>query len=53
MLFLNHPLILPFLCHKAAIACQIDSNKALNSELKLDLCNCVKTEMIEATAPSQ
>ena len=27
MLFLKQPLILPFLCHKPATACQIDSKK--------------------------
>ena len=51
MLFLNQPLILPFLCHKTATAFQIDSKKVSNSKLKLDLCNCVKIEMIESAAP--
>ena len=53
MLFLKQPLILPFLCHKSATTCQIDSNKVSNSKLKLDLCNCVKIEIIEPTAPTQ
>ena len=53
MLFLKPPLILLFLCHKSATTCQIDSYKVSNSKLKPDLCNCVKTEMIEYTAPSQ
>ena len=51
MLFLKQPLILPFLCHKSATTCQIDSYKVSNSKLKPDLCNCVKAEMIEFTAP--
>ena len=51
--FLKQPLILPFLCHKSATMCQIDSNKVSNSELKLDLCNRVENEMIESTAPLQ
>ena len=53
MLFLKQALILPFLCHKSATTCQIDSYEVSNSKLRLDLCNCVKTEMIESTAPPQ
>ena len=48
MLSLKQPLILPFLRHKSATTCQIDSNKVSNSKLKLDLC---KSEIIESTAP--
>ena len=53
MLFLKQPLILPFLCHKSATAYQIDSKKASNSKLKLDLCNCIKTEITVYAAPPQ
>ena len=53
MLFLKQPLILHFLCHKSATACQIDSKKVSNSKLRLDLSNFVKTEIIEYTAPPQ
>ena len=53
MLFLMQPLILPFLCHKSATTFQIDSNKVSNSKLKPDLCNCVKIEIIDSTAPPQ
>ena len=53
MLFLKQPFTSPFLCHKTATTRQIDSNKVSNSTLKLDLRNCVKTEIIESTAPSQ
>ena len=53
MLFLKQLLILPFLCHNIVTSWQIDSNKVSNSNLKPDLCNCVKTEMIESTAPPQ
>ena len=55
MLFLNlkQGLILSFLCHKLATTCQIDSNKVSNSKLKPVQCNCVKTKMIDATAPPQ
>ena len=53
MLFLKHPLILPLLYHKSVTAGQIDSNKVSNSKLKLDLCNCIKTEIIESTARPQ
>ena len=51
MLLLKQPFILPFLCHKSANTCQIDSNKVSNSKLKPDLCNCVKTDVINSTAP--
>ena len=44
---------LPFLCHKSATTCHIDSYKFSNSKLKSNLCNCVKTNMIEWTAPPQ
>ena len=44
---------LPFLCHKSATTCQIDSNKVSNSKLKLDLYNCVNTEITESIAPPQ
>ena len=53
MPFLKQPLILPFLCHKSATTCPIDSFKVSNSKLNPDLCNCVKTEMIESIAPPQ
>ena len=53
MLFLKQPLILPFLSHKSATTCQIDSYKVSNSTLKPDLSNCLKTEMIESNAPAQ
>ena len=53
MLVLKQPLILLFLCHKSATACQIDSNKASNSKLKPDLCKGVRIEIIETTAPPQ
>ena len=53
MLFLKQALILPFLSHKSAATCQIYSNKVSNSKLKLDLCNYVKTEISESTAPPQ
>ena len=52
MLFLEQAtLILPFLYHRLATACQIYSNKVSNSTLKADLCNCIKIEIIESTAP--
>ena len=51
MLFLKQPQILPFICHKSVTTSQMNSNKVSNSKLKLDLCNCVKTEVIEPTAP--
>ena len=51
MLFLTLSLILPFPCHKSATTSQIDSNKVSDSKLKLYLCNCVKIEIIEPTAP--
>ena len=53
MLFLKQPLILPFLCHKSATTCRIDSRDFSNSRLKFDLRNCVKSEVIESIAPSQ
>ena len=55
MLFLKQPLILPRLlfCQKSATTRQIDSYKGSNSKLKPDLCNSVKTEMIESIAPPQ
>ena len=53
MLCLKQPPILPFLCHELATRCQIDSKKVSNSKLKLDICNCVKTEIVESTAPLQ
>ena len=54
MPFLKQPLImLPFLCHKSATTCQIDSYKASNSKLKPNLCNCLKTVMIGSIAPPQ
>ena len=40
VLFLKQPLILPFLCHKLATTCQIDSSKVSNSKLKPDQYNC-------------
>ena len=48
MLFLR-----PFLCHRSANTCQIDLYKVSNSKLKPEVCNCVKTEVIESRAPSQ
>ena len=53
MLLLKQPLILPFLCHKSATTCQIDSYKISNRKLKRDLCNCVKTDIIVSKAPPQ
>ena len=55
MLFFKQPLILPlpFLCHKPATTCQIHLNMIPNFKLKLELCNCVKTEIIESTTPPQ
>ena len=53
MLFLRQPLISPFLSHKSATTRQIDSRKVSNSKLKHDVCNCVKTEITEPTAPPQ
>ena len=53
MLFLMQPFILSILCHKSATTCQIDSNKVSNFKLKLNLCNRVKNELIECTAPPQ
>ena len=53
MLFLKQPLISPVLCHKSVTAttCQIDLKEVLNS--MPGLCNCVKTKIIEPTAPPQ
>ena len=51
MLFLKQPQIL--LCDKSGTTCQIDSYMVSNSKLKPDLRSCVKTEMIESTAPPQ
>ena len=49
MPFLKQPLILPILCHKSAIMCQIDQYKVSISRLKPDLCNCVKSIIIFIT----
>ena len=38
-------LSLSFLYHESATTCQIDSNKVSNFKLRLDLCNCVKSEI--------
>ena len=38
---LKEPLIFPLLCHKSATMCQIDANKASNSQLKPDLCSYI------------
>ena len=53
VLFLKQPLILPFLCHKSTITCQIDLYKVSNSKLKPDPFNYVKTKIVESTAPPQ
>ena len=53
MLFLKQSLIAPFLCHKSATKCQTDSNEVSNSKSKPDLCNYVKTNKVESTAPPQ
>ena len=53
MLFLKQPVMLPFLCHKSGTTCQNDPSKVSNSKLKLALCNCVKIEITESTAPPQ
>ena len=53
MLFLKKQKISPFLCHRSAASCQIDSNKVSNSELKPNLYSCVKAKIIESTAPPQ
>ena len=42
---LKQPLILLFLFHKSATTCQIYLCKVSNPTLKLDICNCVKTEV--------
>ena len=46
-------IILPFLSNELATISQIDSNTVSNSNLKPDLCNCVKIEIAEATSPPQ
>ena len=51
MLFLKQPLILPFLFNKSATKLQIDTYNVSNSKSKPDLCNCIKTEITETTAP--
>ena len=51
MLFLKQPLVLSLLYHKSATTCQNDSCKVSNSKFKPDICNCVKTEIIEFLAP--
>ena len=53
MLFLKQLLMLPFLCHKSATTCQIDSYKVSNSKLTPDLCHCLKHKMIESKAAVQ
>ena len=53
MLVSKQPFMLPFPCHKSATTCQIDSNKVSNYKLNPDLCNCVKTEIIDSKAPPQ
>ena len=53
MLFSKQPLSWAFLCHKSAITFQNDSCNLSNSKLALDLCNCIKTEMVESKAPPQ
>ena len=53
MLFFKQPLILPFLCHKSATTCKIDSSNVSNSKLKPDSYNYVKTKTIESSAPPQ
>ena len=50
---MKQSLVFPFFCHISATTRQIESNKVWNSKLKLDLCNCVKTEIIEFIAPPQ
>ena len=42
MLFLEQPLIFPFLCHRSAATCQIDSKKVSNHKLKTYLYKCIK-----------
>ena len=53
VLFLKQPPFLPFLCHKSATTCQIESYRVSKSKLRPKLSNCVKTEMIESTVPTQ
>ena len=50
MLFFEKTTYLPFLYHKSATTCQLDSYKVSNSKLKPDLCNCAKAEIIESMA---
>ena len=47
MLFLKQPLILPFLRHKSATTCHIDS------KLTPDPCNCVTTDIVQSSASPQ
>ena len=42
-----------FLYHKSEATCQIDSYKVSNSKFKPELCNYVKTKIIESMAPPQ
>ena len=53
VLFSKQPLMLPFLYHKSATTCQIDSNNVSNSKLKRELWSCIKSEIIESKAPPQ
>ena len=53
MMFLEQPLIMPFLCQESATTCQIDSNKVSNSKLKHGLRDCVKIDKIEFIPPPQ
>ena len=53
MLSLKQSLISSFLCHRSATTCQFDLNMVSYTKLQLDLCNCVKAEIIESTAPPQ
>ena len=53
MLVLKQTPILPVIRHKSATTSQIDFNKVSNSKLKPGLCNCVKIERMESTAPPQ
>ena len=53
LFFENLLLVLPFLCHKSATTCQVDSSMVSNSKLKPDPCSCVKIEIIESTTPPQ
>ena len=54
MLFLIQPLTLPFSAiNQQPLVRLTHSCKVTKSKLKLDLCNCVKFEIIESTAPPQ